>query len=106
MIQTAKNPFVDGITNIEETLKWCEPSYLVKNGSTVRIDWKEKFPNQYAMYFRCTSKLVETFKQQFDCIFKFEGNRAIIFHLNDIIPTVELKKCIAAALQYHKVKNA
>jgi len=92
------------IAEIEETLKWGEPSYLVKNGSTIRIDWKEKFPNQYAMYFKCTSRLVETFKKQFKGSFEFEGNRAIIFQLDGIIPTTELKKCIGAALQYHKAK--
>ena len=94
-----------GINSIEETLKWGEPSYLVKNGSTIRIDWKEKTPNQYAMYFKCTSKLVETFKQHFDDLFEFAGNRAIVFQLNDNVPTTELKKCIGAALQYHKVKH-
>ena len=56
---------IEDINSIEETLKWGEPSYLVKNGSTVRIDWKEKSPHQYAIYFKCTSKLVETFKMNF-----------------------------------------
>ena len=50
---------IDSILIIEETLKWGEPSYLVKKGSTIRIDWKEKNPNQYAIYFKCTSKLVQ-----------------------------------------------
>ena len=39
------------IDEIEETLKWNEPSYLVKKGSTIRMDWKLKTPNQYAIYF-------------------------------------------------------
>ena len=60
IIETAHES--EGITSMEETLKWGEPSYLVKNGSTLRIDWKEKKPEQYAMYFKCTSKLVPTFK--------------------------------------------
>lgn len=33
---------IDGLEKIEETLKWGEPSYLAKKGSTIRIDWKEK----------------------------------------------------------------
>ena len=103
ILETAEE--IEEIQSIEATLKWGEPSYLVKNGSTVRIDWKEKSPHQYAMYFKCTSKLVETFKEQFGNIFTFEGNRAIVFHLDDSIPTAELKKCIAAALRYHKVKQ-
>ena len=93
------------ITDLEETLKWGEPSYLVKNGSTIRIDWKEKAPEQYAIYFKCTSKLVHTFKTVYNDLFRYEGSRAIVFQLNDKIPEVELKSCIKVALTYHKVKH-
>ena len=93
------------ISAIEETLKWGEPSYLTKVGSTVRIDWKPKFPDQYAMYFQCTSRLVETFRIVFRSTFEFEGKRAIVFALNNEIPAEELKYCIKAALTYHKVKH-
>ena len=103
ILETAKE--IDSVESIEETLKWGEPSYLVKKGSTIRIDWKEKKPNQYAMYFKCTSKLVETFKIVYKDSFEFEDNRAIIFQLNDNIPEIELKKCIAVGLTYHKVKH-
>ena len=103
IIETAEE--IDEITSLEETLKWGEPSYLVKNGSTIRIDWKSKSPNQYAMYFKCTSRLVETFKMIFKNTFNFEGNRAIVFKLDDKIPANKLKDCITAALRYHKVKH-
>ncbi|MCB2207684.1 MAG: DUF1801 domain-containing protein [Bacteroidetes bacterium] len=93
------------IKSMEETLKWGEPSYLVKNGSTLRIDWKEKKPEQYAMYFKCTSKLVPTFKAIYQRTFEFEGNRAIVFQMNAEIPKAELKNCIRIALTYHKVKH-
>ena len=96
---------IEEISNLEETLKWGEPSYLVKNGSTIRIDWKKNKPDQYAIYFKCTSKLVPTFKLLYKEIFRFEGNRAIIFQVEDDIPEVEVKKCITAALTYHKVKH-
>lgn len=96
---------VDGLENLEETLKWGEPSYLTKHGSTVRMDWKEKKPDQYALYFKCTSKLVPTFKELYSEIFTFEGDRAIAFKLDDEIPRKELKHCISLALTYHKVKH-
>ena len=103
IIETAKE--IDGITKLEETLKWGEPSYLTKKGSTIRMDWKTKSPNQYTMYFQCTSRLVETFKVIFKNTFDFEGKRAIIFQIEDEIPTEELKYCVKAALTYHKVKH-
>lgn len=93
------------ITRLEETLKWGEPSYLVKNGSTIRIDWKKNKPRQYAMYFKCTSKLVPAFRALYNDVFTFEGNRAIIFQLEDALPETELKNCITAGLTYHKVKQ-
>lgn len=96
---------IERLEKLEETLKWGEPSYLTKNGSTVRMDWKKKNPNQYALYFKCTSKLVETFKIIYTEEFKFEGNRAIVFQLEEPIPKKELKHCIGLALNYHKIKH-
>lgn len=96
---------IDDISHIEETLKWGEPSYITKHGSTLRMDWKSKFPNQYALYFQCTSRLVDTFKLVFGTTFIYEGNRAIILALDQKIPIKELRSCIKATLQYHKVKH-
>jgi len=103
ILETAKE--LKEMTTLEETLKWGEPSYLTKNGSTLRMDWKSKTPDQYAMYFKCTSRLVETFRIVFKNNFHFEGNRAIIFQMEDKIPKKELKECIKATLTYHKVKQ-
>lgn len=103
VIETAEE--TPGLSNLEETLKWGEPSFVTKTGSTLRIDWKEKTPNQYAMYFQCTSRLVDTFRLVFDHTFQYEGKRAIVFQLNQKIPIEELKACIRASLLYHKVKH-
>ena len=95
----------DDIKSLEETLKWGEPSYLTKGGSTIRIDWKKSKPDQYAMYFNCKTKLVDVFKERYKDEFKYEGNRAIVFYENDIIPINELKHCILLSLTYHSIKN-
>jgi hypothetical protein len=89
---------------LEETLKWGEPSYIVKNGSTIRIDWKKKTPDCYAMYFKCTTKLVTTFKVVYGSTFTYEKNRALIFNMEDVIPEMELRSCIESGLTYHTVK--
>ena len=60
---------MEEVDKLEETLKWGEPSYLTKHGSTLRMDWKAKAPDQYAMYFKCTSKLVPSFKAIFGDLF-------------------------------------
>jgi len=96
---------IDGLDKMEETLKWGEPSYLTKQGSTLRMDWKKNKPDQYALYFKCTSKLIPTFKRVYKDLFSYEGNRAIVFQLKQSIPEAELKRCITAGLTYHKVKQ-
>ncbi|MEJ1221228.1 DUF1801 domain-containing protein [Sediminicola sp. 1XM1-17] len=103
IIETAMD--MEKVTRIDETLKWGEPSYLVGKGSTLRICWKPKTPSQNAVYFKCTSALVPTFKKLYDDIFTFEGNRAITFQMEEKIPIPELKNCIRATLRYHLVKN-
>jgi len=103
VLDTASECKVAGM--LEETLKWGEPSYLVKSGSTIRMDWKSSTPDQYAMYFHCKTKLVDTFKELYGDILKFEGNRAIVFHQNDEIPIDEVKHCILLSLTYHDRKH-
>ena len=97
-----------GVGELEETLKWGEPSYLTpktKSGSTVRMDWKAKAADQYAIYFKCTTNLVETFREKYPTEFTYGGNRSIIFQEHDDVPVEELKDCIALALTYHLRKK-
>ncbi len=95
----------EGIDTLEETLKWGEPSYLAKQGSTIRLGWKQAKPDQYALHFHCQTCLVETFKECYRDVFRYDGNRAIIFQKGDEIPVDELKHCITLSLTYHRIKH-
>lgn len=95
----------DGVDDLEETLKWGEPSYLTKGGSTVRMDWKSKRPEQYALYFNCNTSLIQTFAELYGYVLEFDGKQAITFAEQDELPVEELKHCIALALTYHRVKR-
>ncbi len=95
----------EDIEKLEEVIKWGEPSYLTKSGSTFRMGWKKSKPDQYAMYFHCKTKLVDTFKELYRDKFKFEGNRSIVFKMDDSIPIEELKNCIALSFTYHSRKH-
>ena len=44
ILETASD--TEGIEQLEETLKWGEPSYLTKKGSTIRINSKKSDSNQ------------------------------------------------------------
>ncbi|MDP2635604.1 MULTISPECIES: DUF1801 domain-containing protein [unclassified Pseudoalteromonas] len=95
----------DGITELEETLKWGEPSYISKSGSTIRFDYKDKAPQQFCIYFNCNTKLVETFKELYGDTFVYQGNRALVFELDQALPNKELAHCISLALRYKKIKH-
>ncbi|WP_232825773.1 DUF1801 domain-containing protein [Algoriphagus litoralis] len=103
VIETARED--EQLDVLEECLKWGEPSFVCKHGSTLRMDWKSKIPDQYALYFKCTSRLVETFREVYGDLFRYEGNRAILFNLDQNIPVREVKACIKATLRYHKVRH-
>ncbi len=99
---------IEGVGELEETLKWGEPAYVTsksRSGSTVRIGWKTSTPSRYAMYFHCQTNLVETFKTLFPDEFTFEANRAIVFTDAEAIPMDSLAFCVAAALTYQRRKR-
>lgn len=90
---------------LEETLKWGEPSYILPGGTTLRIDWKAKTPDHYYMFFHCQTRLVDSFKERYGELFAYQGNRALVFHKSDVLPTESLHQCILAALQYQSRKH-
>ena len=102
IIDTAQEMKAD---KLDETLKWGEPSYVAKRGSTIRLGWKSAKPDQYAMFFTCTTSLVETFRMLHGNKFEYEGNRALWFHVDDDLPLEEVKHCISLALNYHRLKH-
>lgn len=99
----------EDVGEIEETLKWGEPAYLTsetKSGTTVRIDWKSKSPDQIGLYVSCNTTLIDTFRTMFGDDLTFEGNRAIVFPAEKPIPKKQLMICIQMALRYHLDKNS
>ncbi len=94
-----------GLGDVEETLKWGEPSYVIKEGSTIRYDWKEKTPEQYYIFFNCKTKLVDTFRELYSSELTFQDNRAIVLNINEKIPKNVIRHCIELSLNYKKIKH-
>lgn len=106
IFEVAKKNKVVG--ELEETLKWGQPSYVTsksKSGSTIRIDKIKSKDYDYAMFFHCQTNLVDSFREMFRDELKFEGNRAILFKTKDKLATEKLKLCISMALTYHSDKK-
>ena len=96
---------VHNLGEVEETLKWGEPSYLVKNGSAVRVDWKPKTPNQYFLLFHCQTKLIDTFREIYSDSLEFQGNRAIVLSINKCLPEKVIQHCVELAFRYKSIKH-
>ncbi len=94
----------EAVGEIEECLKWGQPSFVTKkpkSGSTVRIDAIKDDPDHVAMYFICTTTLVDDFRAIYPDTFECRGNRALVFDVNQPFPEEELRHCIAMALTYN-----
>jgi hypothetical protein len=97
-----------GVGQIEETLKWGQPSYLTPetgSGSTIRIDRVKSSADQYAVYFHCQTDLVATFRELYPKEFIYGGNRSIILDTAKKIAEPALRHCVALALTYHLNKR-
>lgn len=97
------------IGNLQECLKWGEPSYLTSesgSGTTIRINRDKKRPGGYALYVNCQTSLVEEFRNLYPEQLTFGGNRAVLLSSDDALPEEAIKHCIALALTYHSRKKA
>lgn len=104
ILATAK---AENVGEIEETLKWQQPSYLTapRIGSTIRLGWSEKTPGRVSVYFICTTHLVDHFQDIYPDIFTYDSGRVIHIDLSETIPKTELSHCLAMALTYHRNKK-
>lgn len=95
----------DEIGELEETLKWGEPSYIAKRGSTIRLGWSSENETQVFLYFHCQTKLVDTFRQLYSEQLAFQGNRAVVLDPGFEQYSAAIKHCIQLGLTYHRVKH-
>lgn len=95
----------NGLVAPQETLKWGEPAYLVKGGSTLRIAWKPSNPDRCSLYFNCQTPLLETFREIYPDVFNYDGKRAIHIGIGDDYSEAALRHCIGLTLMYHKLKH-
>ena len=97
-----------GVGQIEETLKWNQPSFLTTetgSGSTIRIDGLRNDRTRVGVFFYCQSGLVAQFRELYRDGLSFEKERAILLAVNLPLPKTELAHCISLALTHHLRKK-
>ncbi|MBP7704728.1 MAG: DUF1801 domain-containing protein [Caulobacter sp.] len=88
---------------LTETLKWGQPAWRPatgKAGTTVRVGMPKGVTDIVAIYVPCSTTLVETFRDLYGDLLRFEGKRAILIGETDQPPREALAHCIRLALTY------
>jgi len=89
---------------LEETLRWSQPAYISKGGSTIRIDRMKSDSARVAMFFICHTDLIATFRELYPEL-SCEGNRAILLDVRGRLPEDALRHCVSLALTYRSRKT-
>ncbi len=93
------------IGNVEESLKWGQPSYSVKTGTPVRLGVHSAERGECALYVHCQTNLIAGFRRKYASRsggrtpVDFDGNRAVVLR-GKKLPVRILRECIRAALTY------
>lgn len=56
------------------------------------------------MFLNCRTTLVDTYRTLFPEL-NFEGNRAVLFDVNTMLPEASVRRCIELALTYRLAKK-
>ena len=90
---------------LEEALKWGEPAFVLKTGSTLRMGYREKNPDVLSLYFICNTNLVDTFRELYGDQLVLVDNRELQIQCGDTSSKTMIRDCIRKTLEYHKIKH-
>lgn len=89
---------------VVETVKWGQVSLLPERprvGTTIRIDQVKGDPETVAIFVHCQTDLIETIRERYSGQLRTEGTRAILFYVNEPLPTEIIEEFVAMAFTYH-----
>lgn len=87
-----------------ETLKWGEPSWLpdrARIGSTLRVAWSDKSPDQIGLFVNCNTAIGDTMRQLYPADFTYDGTRALRLPLQGALPVQAIAHCAVLTLTWH-----
>lgn len=92
------------VGQLEETLKWGQPSYLTvkpKSGTTIRLDKIDADQATYGFFVHCQTSLIETYQDLFGELLSYNGKRGVILVAGQEPEDDILRHCFSLALTYH-----
>lgn len=89
-----------GCGTLDEVLRWGQPSYVCKTGTTLRLAPDKGAP---AVMVHCQTDLVDRFRSEHPDAFRFGGTRAL--YLEAGFDRDALALFLARALTYRRVRR-
>jgi len=86
------------VGGVEEALRWGQPAYLTRKGSTLRLGATAE---GFALYAHCRTDIVSAFAGAFPGMDRIEGNRAVHFRDVGEIDPARHGQMVRHALGYH-----
>jgi hypothetical protein len=92
---------------LTETLTWGAPTFrtVSRSGTPIRIGREKKTAGDYALFFKCRTAMVQELRSRFADELRFEGNRAIVFRVDEPFPEQQVRVSIGLALTYYRWLN-
>jgi hypothetical protein len=88
---------------VTEALRWGEPAYLCKKGSTLRLDAKSE--GACSLFVNCQTDLVAQFKERHGDSLDLIGEREVRLPTDEPLPEAALRDCIGLTLTYKMRKK-
>ncbi len=88
------------VAPLNEDLKWGEPAFLTKTGTTLRIAWKAQHPDQIGLFVICHTDLLDQIRALYPQAFRYEGTRALYLTLASAIPEQAVAHLASRAQTY------
>ena len=91
---------IENLGPVTECLRWGQPSYVTKIGSTLRVGLPKT--GGFALFAHCQSSIIADFADLFGADFTIEGNRAVVFNSIADIQPEKLRLMIEHGLTYKR----
>ena len=94
---------IPGLGPFEETLKWGQPAYLTpkyRSGTTIRLGVPKT--GGFALFVHCQTRVIPNVRAICGDVFRYDGNRAVVFEEGARPDQPALQLLIRTALTYHR----
>lgn len=96
------------VGTLDETLKWGQPSWRPtkpRTGSTLRMDWNPKFPDQLSLFVDCKTDLAARMQTLYPHLSENDGQRHLAISLDAPLPVQAITHLADMTFTYHRAKR-